>query len=128
MNNAIVTIDGNLTRDPELRQVGSTNVCNYTVAVNTDTKKEDGTYEANYYDCSTWGASGDYVFSKLKKGTEVTVCGEMQAIEKPDANGNQRTRLRVKTYNVRVRRGARDAEKKTEVAAEAKPTNEDPTE
>lgn len=110
MNNAFITIDGNLTRDPEIRQVGVHNVCNYTVAVNTDTKNEDGTYGTNYFDCSTWGNSGDYIFSKIKKGTEVTVHGELEAIEKPDANGQKRTRLRVKTYSVKVRRGARGAE------------------
>lgn len=110
MNNAFVTLDGNLTRDPEMRQVGIYNVCNYTVAVNTDTKKEDGTYGTNYYDCSTWGSTGEYVFSKIKKGTEVTVVGELEAVEKPDANGEKRTRLRVKTYSVKVRRGARGSE------------------
>ena len=107
MNNAFVTLDGNLTRDPELRPVGVNNVCNYTVAVNTDTKNEDGTYGTNYYDCSTWGKTGEYIFSKLQKGTEVTVYGELEAIEKPDKDGNMRTRLRVKTYNVKPRRGAR---------------------
>lgn len=109
MNNAFVTLDGNLTRDPELRPVGVNNVCNYTVAVNTDTKNEDGTYGTNYYDCSTWGKTGEYIFSKLQKGTEVTVYGELEAIEKPDKDGNMRTRLRVKTYNVKPRRGARGA-------------------
>lgn len=128
MNNAYVVLDGNLTRDPELKQVGVNNVCNYTVAVNTDTKKEDGTYAANYFDCSTWGASGDYIFNKLKKGTEVTVIGEFQAIEKPDANGNLRTRLRVKTNNVKVRRNARGEEQRREAPAETENKTEDPTE
>lgn len=130
MNNAVITIDGNLVRDPEIKQVGVNNVCNYTVAVNTDTKKEDGTYDANFYDCSTWGGSGDYIFSKIKKGTEVTVCGEFSAIEKPDANGNMKTRLRVKTYNVKVRRGARDAELRKEANKEEKipVAKDDPTE
>lgn len=118
MNNAFITIDGNLTRDPEIRQVGVSNVCNYTVAVNTDTKKEDGTYGTNYYDCSTWGNSGDYIFSKIKKGTEVTVHGELEAIEKPDANGEKRTRLRVKTYSVKVRRGARGTEETVPASVE----------
>ena len=126
MNNAIVTIDGNLTRDPEIRQVGVHNVCNYTVAVNTDTKKEDGTYEANFYDCSTWGASGDYIFTKIQKGTEVTVCGELQAVDKPDASGNPRTRLRIKTFSVKVRRGARDADLRKKEKTDS--AEEDPTE
>ena len=131
MNNAIVTIDGNLTRDPELRQVGASNVCNYTVAVNTDTKKEDGSYEANFYDCSTWGNSGEYIFNKIQKGTEVTVTGELQAVDKADAAGTPRTRLRIKTYNVKVRRGARDAQARAETkeaAAAEKAAVEDPTE
>lgn len=132
MNNAIITIDGNLVRDPEIKQVGVHNVCNYTVAVNTDTKvtKEDGTevYDTNFYDCSTWGSSGDYIFTKIKKGTEVSVCGEFSAVDKKDANGDTKTRLRVKTYNVKVRRGARDFEPKKTETPVANTAQEDPTE
>lgn len=110
MSNAIIHVTGNLTKDPEIKQVGLTNVCNFTIASNTSTKKQDGTYEANDYDCSVWGESGSYVFSKITKGTEVTVCGEFQAIEKPDANGVNHIRLRVKVFDLKVGRGSREAQ------------------
>lgn len=126
---AMIVFDGNLTRDPEIRQVGVNNVCNYTVAVNTGVRKEDGTYETSYFDCSTWGTSGDYVFGKIKQGTEVTVCGELSVLKKPDANGVEHTRLRVKTYSVKARRGARDAKPRETVETPATTAaSDDPTE
>ena len=128
MSNAIIHVTGNLTKDPEIKQVGLSNVCNFTIASNTTTKKEDGTYEANYYDCSVWGNNGDYVFSKIMKGTEVTVCGEFQAIEKPDTNGTPRTRLRVKVFDTKVGRGSREAQARKAAEAKAETSEEDVTE
>ena len=56
-----VVITGNLTRDPELRQAGSTNVCRLRVAVN-ERVRNSATGEwgdrPNYFDVTVWGAPG----------------------------------------------------------------------
>ena len=45
-----VTLEGNLTRDPELKFLGSgVALCKFSIADNQ--KKADGESEAHYFDC-----------------------------------------------------------------------------
>jgi len=56
-----VTVTGNLTRDPELRTIGSTgnSVCSLRIAVNTRRKQGDQWVDKpNYFDVTVWGAQG----------------------------------------------------------------------
>ncbi len=57
-----VVISGNLTKDPELRQLPSGNsVCKLRMAVNTRVKDRDSgqwTDKPNYFDVTVWGAPG----------------------------------------------------------------------
>ena len=77
-NNAKIILRGNLVRDPETREVNGSNVTSFTVAVSTRVKKEDGTYDTNFHDCSLWGKPGDYFKDRAKKGMLVDVIGEFQ--------------------------------------------------
>ena len=117
MNNAFVIIDGNLTKDPTLKQVGRKNVCNFTVAVNVNGKNEDGTNRANFYDCSAWDTAGEYAFSKLKKGTEVTVRGHLEMVSRT-VDDQTFSRLRIDCDHLKIRRNARD-DSEHEVVTEA---------
>lgn len=73
MNKCIVI--GNLTRDPELRTVstsnGSVNVCSFTVAANR--RQKDA--EADYFRCTAWRGLADVAANYLHKGSKVYVAG-----------------------------------------------------
>jgi single-strand DNA-binding protein len=93
--NQLMTIIGNLTKDPELRvtPTGKT-VCNFTVAVNYFARKRqaDGSYEnvknAAYYRVSTWGSDAERCGKYLVKGRKVCVHGELTNVSIAlDANG-----------------------------------------
>ena len=60
-----VVISGNLTKDPELRQLPSGNsVCKLRMAVNTRVKDRDSgqwTDRPNYFDVTVWGGQGESV-------------------------------------------------------------------
>lgn len=101
-NNAKISILGNLTRDPATRQVRANNVVSFSVAVSTMTKKEDGTYDSNFYDVSVWGKQGEYLLQRLQKGTQVWVTGDFEHAVYTDKDGNPRCSLRVTANDVRV--------------------------
>ena len=120
-------IDGNLTKDPTLKQVGKKNVCNFTVAVNVTGKNEEGVNRANFYDCSAWDTAGEYAFSRMKKGTEVSVRGNLEMVNRT-VDGQTFTRLRVDCDHLRIRRNARDAAESEDVTENLVPETEDDTE
>lgn len=101
-NNAKVTLIGNLTRDPATRTVGTNMVTSFSVAVNTMSKKPDGTYDSNFYDVSVWGKQGEFLMQRIQKGTQVWVIGDLELSSYTDKEGNQRQALRVNANDVRV--------------------------
>ena len=73
-------IIGNLTRDPEVRQVntanGPTSVCSFTVAVNRrQGRSQNGQEQTDFIRVSVWGARGDACAKYLSKGKKVFVTG-----------------------------------------------------
>jgi single-strand DNA-binding protein len=89
-----VVLTGNLTRDPELRNLPSgTAVCSLRVAVNT--RRKDGTSgewvdKPNYFDVTVWGAQGENCAQYLQKGRPVAVDGRLEWREWQDRDGNKR--------------------------------------
>lgn len=78
-----LTIAGNLTSDPEVRQDrNGKSVCRIRIAstsrrFNKDTKEyEDG--PVNYISCVAFGAMADNIASTLSKGMRVVVHGELK--------------------------------------------------
>lgn len=106
--NAFVTLIGNMVRDPELAERNGTKVCSFTLAVNTSTKKPDGTYDSNFYDCSLWGKDAEWLQSKAQKGTGCVVVGEVASVEYQGQDGKMRTRLRCRAYAVRCTARTKD--------------------
>ena len=127
--NVLIQIEGNLAADPQLRQVGTKNVCNFTVATSVGAKKEDGTSNTNFFECSAWGQEGEWLFGKMQKGTGVTVTGTFEAAEVTNKEtGEKRTKLRVNTDIVRLRSNVRNAAKPDGAQEVVVATTEDPTE
>jgi single-strand DNA-binding protein len=76
-----VVLTGNLTRDPELRNLPSgTAVCSLRLAVNTRRKSSSGEWEdkPNYFDITVWGAQGENCARYLAKGRPIAVDGRLE--------------------------------------------------
>lgn len=91
-----VTITGNLTRDPELRQTpNGTAVCTLGVAVNGRRKDESGQWvdKPNYFNVVVWGAQGQNCANYLSKGRPVAVDGRLdwRSWEAKDGSGKRST-------------------------------------
>lgn len=101
-NDARVNFFGNLVRDPELKKVGESTVCSFTVAVKTDYKKDKNqeNYDSNFYDCSLWGdGPAKYFMDIAQKGTYVWVDGSFCQAEYVGADKSIKHRMRVKVDN-----------------------------
>lgn len=88
----IITIQGRLVRDPEMRRTGSgVQVGNFTVAVDRDFKGQDGNKETDFIDCVAWRGTAEILGKYFRKGSMATVTGRMQSRKWTDKNGAART-------------------------------------
>lgn len=75
-----VSITGNLTREPELRNTQSgTAVLSFGIAVNDRRKIADGQWEdvPNFFECVTFGNRATALSDILTKGMKVAIAGKL---------------------------------------------------
>ena len=93
----VVCVTGNLTRDPELRHLGSgTAVCKLRIAVNT--RRKDGNEwvdKPNYFDVTVWGGQGENCATYLSKGRPVAIQGRLEWREWQNDNGDKRQAVEI---------------------------------
>lgn len=93
---------GNLVRDPETRQAGSSTVCNFTIAINRKWRGKDGADhdEAAYAGCQAWGKTGDTIAKYLKRGDPIFVEARMGTESYTDKDGKKvsKTRFTVESF------------------------------
>ena len=94
-----VTIAGRLTKDAELRQAGSSQVCGFSVAADTGFGDKK---QAHFFGCSLWGNQGAAIAQYLRKGTPVTISGEYSERE---YDGNQNKKLRANQIELQGSKG-----------------------
>lgn len=77
-----VQLIGNLTRDPELKKLGSeTSVCSLRLAVNgrrKDASSGEWVESPNYFDVVVYGRQADVCAEHLEKGRKVAVTGRLE--------------------------------------------------
>jgi single-strand DNA-binding protein len=96
-----VAITGNLTRDPELREAGSTKICGMRIAFNTRVKRgDDWQDKANYADVTVFGGQGENCHRYLSKGRGVAISGRLDWSEWTDKDNNKRQSLQIIADNV----------------------------
>lgn len=94
-----LTIIGNLTRDPEIRDTNSgKSVATFTVAVN---RRSSGDHpEADFFRVSAWDQLGELCYKYLAKGRKVAVVGRVGAHGYKDNRGDVRASLEVTASSV----------------------------
>ena len=74
-----VILMGRLTRDPEVRYGGANNMAIAKLSLAVDRRfKRDGQPEADFFNCTAFGKTGEFVEKYLRKGTKVVLDGEIQ--------------------------------------------------
>lgn len=92
-----VILVGNVTRDVELRQVGSgSSVCDLGLAVNDRKKTQSGEWvdETTFVDVTLWNKTAEIAAQYLGKGSPVLIEGKLK-LESWETDGQKRTKLKV---------------------------------
>jgi single-strand DNA-binding protein len=88
-----ITLVGNLTRDPEIRYVGSgAAVTKFTLAVNRRAKQQE---ETDYVDCVAWDKLAETCNTYLKKGMSCLVDGRLSIRSYETKEGEKRKAAEV---------------------------------
>jgi single-strand DNA-binding protein len=92
-----VLLEGNLTRDPELKYTPKgTAVCSFAIASNRSFKQEEEyQQEVSYFDVTTWSHLAEVCNEYLKKGRGVRVVGRLKQDRWDDPEGNGRSKVFV---------------------------------
>jgi single-strand DNA-binding protein len=72
---------GNLTREPEIRYSAgesSMAIARFSIAVNRRFKRQNDQADADFFNCTAFGKTGEFVEKYLRKGTKVVIDGEVQ--------------------------------------------------
>ena len=115
----VLNITGNLTRDPESRQVGDKTVCNFTVAVNRRQKDKDGNNVADFFRISAWGKIGETCQKYLTKGRKVGVTGSVSVHPYAGQDGTPKASLEVFASDVEFLSSGNNGEQSAPTQASA---------
>ena len=89
-----VILMGRLTRDPEVRYSNDLAVATFSIAVDRRFKRE-GQPEADFFDCTAFRKTAEFIEKYLHKGTKVVLDGELQ-------NDNYTNKEGQKVYRTRI--------------------------
>ena len=106
-----VILVGNVTRDIELRQIGSgSRVCDLGLAVNDRKKTQSGEWvdETTFVDVTLWNKTAEVAAQYLGKGSPVLIEGKLK-LESWETDGQKRTKLKVVGERMQMLGGKKEA-------------------
>lgn len=115
-----VTITGNLTADPVLRNTQSgTAVCSLRLAVN-DSVKRDGewTERASFFDVTVWGRQGESCATHLSKGRPVAIDGRLEWQQWQAVDGSNRSTVKIVADHVQFLGGQQNTQSAADTVAD----------
>lgn len=92
-----ITVVGNLGRDPESKDAGSSSVCNFSIAHNRKAKGEEFT---DWYNVDAWGKLGELCQEHLSKGRTCVVTGSQAQRGYETKDGEARVSLDIRATDV----------------------------
>ena len=93
-----VILIGRLTKDPEVRYsqgASQTAVARFSIAVDRRFGKREGEPDADFFNCTAFGKTAEFVERYLHKGTKIVLSGRIQ-------NDNYTNKDGQMVYSVRV--------------------------
>jgi single-strand DNA-binding protein len=103
-NLSYIILDGNLTQDPEMKSTShGKSVTNFTVAVNHNANygEDKEPDDVSYFEVEAWEKMGENCSEYLKKGSKVTVIGNLRQNRWKTNEGESRSKVKVVASSVR---------------------------
>ena len=95
MNKIIIT--GRLSKDPVIRYTTGENktaVASFSIAVDRRIKREGGP-DADFFDCTAWGKTAEFMEKYWKKGMKAAISGRLENESWTDKEGNKRISTKI---------------------------------
>ena len=106
---------GRLTKDPDVRYTQSGKcVCTFVLAVNRETKNEQGTYDADFVPVVVWGKAAELAGNSLAKGHRVLVEGRLQNRSYEAKDGSKRYIAEIISQHIEFVERKADVERKSD--------------
>lgn len=98
----LVIIKGRLTKDPEIRTTANTGtkVASFSVAVQRKFKNQNGEFEADFFNVTSWGNQAGFVESYFKKGQEILISGRLMNRSWETESGEKRYATDIVAENI----------------------------
>ena len=103
MNGNVITVVGNVTRDPELKFTqNGTAMLRFGVADNHRWKNREGEYQdkVSFIDCVVWGQFAENLAATIDKGMRLVVTGRIDMQSWITAEDQKRTKLEIEVEAV----------------------------
>ena len=96
-----VVLVGRLTRDPELRYIPGTGtpVASFTIAIDRDYVKKDGSKETDFIPVEVMGKSAEFCANYITKGRLVALQGSIRVDNYQTQSGEKRTFTKVQALD-----------------------------
>ncbi len=105
-----VQIIGRLGQDPELRQAGSTDVCNCSIATTAKWRNKQGEQQerTEWHNIVFWAKLAEIADRYLSKGALVFVQGELRTEKWQDKQGNDRYTTKIHAREMKMLGGKQE--------------------
>ena len=99
-----VVLIGRLTKDPELRYIPGTGtpVATFTLAIDREYTKKDGTKETDFIPIEVIGKSAEFCANYISKGRLVAIQGNLRVDRYQTQSGENKTFTKVSARNVQA--------------------------
>lgn len=115
--NAVTQI-GRLTRDPELKTVNSTSLCNFSIANNQSfTSNGERKEKVNYFECVVWGKQAEIFKQYATKGKQIAVTGRLEQQTWDGQDGKRASKIVIRVENFQLL-GGKSQESSQEIASD----------
>jgi single-strand DNA-binding protein len=96
-----IIIQGNLGSDPEVKQAGEYELCEFSLA-HTPWSKSKGEGEPIWFKVTVWGNKVEGVSRELRKGDSVTVTGKFGVSKYTGKDGTEKTSNEITATDVSI--------------------------
>lgn len=101
MINKVILV-GRITKDPEIRQAGSSETVRFTLACNRRFKTKDGQRQADFITCNAWGVSARFMADYVRKGNLLGVEGSIETGSYDSKQGYRVYTTEIRCDNVQI--------------------------